>query len=296
MRALISTLGVGIFALWFTYTATFVLLRLVPTSALQARISLSELNEREAQRIINDHGLDQSISAQYLSQLAQYLSGNLGRSFRTGQPVELLLAPRLRNTLELVMTVSTLSLILSLMLVWTASQSRAVHALVEASSILSLSAPVYWTGLLALFSVGDWFDLPQSSFLLPVLVLTFHLTSQMSRALTMMLHRAEQLPFVVYGRSKGLPTAILWFRYVLRPNAAAFIALFASQMVILFGSTVTVEALFARPGIGTALVDAVIARDYPVVQAAIMVLTLLSLAVGLCSQLLSHLIDPRVRL
>jgi peptide/nickel transport system permease protein len=295
MKPIINTLLAGLFAAWLTFTTAFVLLRLVPTSALEARISLSELNAVEAQRITSEYGLDQSVSAQYLNQLMQYLGGDLGRSLRTGQPVTLLLGTRLRNTLELVGTVSALSVVLSVLLAWAAFQSRAVLALVEASSVISLSAPVYWTGLLALLVVGGWFGLPQSSFLLPVLVLTFHLTAQMSRALVVMLHHAEQMPFVVYGQSKGLPAALLWFRYVLRPSAAAFIALFASQMAILLGSTVTVEALFARPGVGTMLVDAVIARDYPVVQGAVLLLALLSLVVGLGSQMLSQFVDPRVR-
>jgi peptide/nickel transport system permease protein len=296
MRRQFEAILIALLALWLTFTLTFVLLHLVPTSALQARISEGELSAAEAARLIREFGLDQPVAAQYMTLLANYLTGDFGRSLRTGQPVTLILGSRVGSTLELVGIVVVLSVGLTFSAAFLAARSSMVRRLVNALSAISLATPVYWTGLLVLLMIGDWLRLPQSSLMLPVTVLTFHLSAQLSRMLLHLLDDAQQLAHVVYGRSKGLTGLRLWAQYILRPSAASFIAIVSSQLVVLLGSTVTLETLFARPGIGTALVEAVIARDYPVAQGAILLLISLSFLIGLSSRALSHAIDPRLRM
>lgn len=295
MRSTVETIVITAVVFWFTFTLAFVLLRLVPTSALQERISAGELSAAEAARLYKDFGLDQPIFVQYWTQLTGYLTGEWGRSLRTSQPVALFLVPRLSNTVELVSVVALLSVATTLGFTFFAFRSRAARLLVSAASSLSLAMPIYWTGLLVLVVIGSWLNLPQSSPALPVIALTFHLSTQLSRMLFHLLDDAQQSSFVAYGRSKGLSIVRIWVQYILRPTAATWIAILSSQFVVLLGSTVTVEALFSRPGIGTALVDAVIARDYPIAQGAIVMLMSLSFVVGLSSQLLSYAIDPRLR-
>lgn len=295
MRSTVETVVSTALAVWFTFTLAFVLLRLVPTNALQARISDGELSAAEAARLYKDFGLDQPILVQYWTQLTGYLAGEWGRSLRTSQPVALFLAPRLSNTVELVSVVALLSITTTLGFTFLAFRSRVARLLVNATSSLSLAMPIYWTGLLTLVVIGGWFHLPQSSPVLPVIALTVHLSTQLSRMLLHLLDDAQHLSFVAYGRSKGLGATRLWVQYILRPTATTWVAILSSQAVVLLGGTVTVEALFSRPGIGTALVDAVVARDYPVAQGAIVLLMSLSFLIGLSSRLLSYAIDPRLR-
>lgn len=296
MRSQFEAVLIALLALWLTFTLTFVLLRLVPTSALQARISEGELSAAEAARLTREFGLDQPVTVQYATLIVNYLTGDLGRSLRTGQPVTLVLGSRLGSTLELVGVVAGLSLGLALSAAFAAAQSRVIRGLIHALSAISLATPVYWTGLLVLLVIGDWLRLPQSSLALPVIALTFHVSAQLCRMLLQLLDDAQQLAHVTYGRSKGLKALRLWTQYILRPSATSFIAIVSSQLVVLLGSTVTLEALFARPGIGSALVDAVIARDYPVAQGAILMLISLSFLIGLSSRALSQVIDPWLRL
>lgn len=296
MRGQFEAILIALLALWLTFTLTFVLLRLVPTSALQARISEGELNAIEAARLTREFGLDQPAAAQYVTLLVSYLTGDFGRSLRTGQPVALFLGSRVSSTLELVGVVAILSIGLTFSAAFLAARSGAMRRFVNALSAISLATPVYWTGLLVLLVIGDWLKLPQSSLVLPVIALTFHLSAQLSRMLLHLLEDAQQLAHVTYGRSKGLSALRLWAQYILRPSATSFVAIVSSQLVVLLGSTVTLETLFARPGIGSALVDAVIARDYPVAQGAILVLISLSFLIGLISRALSHAIDPRLRM
>jgi peptide/nickel transport system permease protein len=296
MRSQFEAVLIALLALWLTFTLTFVLLRLVPTNALQARISEGELSAAEAARLTREFGLDQSVAAQYVSLLVNYLTGDFGRSLRTGQPVTLVLGSRLGSTLELVGVVAILSLGLTLSAAFLAAQSDIVRRLIQILSAISLATPIYWTGLLVLLVIGDWLRLPQSALALPVIALTFHLSAQLSRMLLHLLDDARQLAYVTYGRSKGLKAWQLWAQYILRPSASSFIAIVSSQLVVLLGSTVTLEALFGRPGIGSALVDAVIARDYPVAQGAILMLIGLSFLIGLSSRVLSRAIDPRLRI
>lgn len=295
MRNVAEAIVISCVALWLAFTVTFVLLRVVPTNALMARISQSELNTSEAAQLIAAYGMDRPVWEQYFSQIASYLRGDFGRSFRTGQPVALLVQRRLQNTLELTAIVSAASIVFSLALAFAGWHSRVVRRVAHIASAASLALPVYWTGILALMTVGAWFRLPQSAVILPISALTFHLTAQMSKMFVDSLHHAARQPFVAFARSKGLRDSLLWWRYVVLPTSPALMTFAGTQLIILMGSTITMEVLFSRPGLGSMLVDAVIARDYPVVQGVIVILTTFSIVINMICDALSKWIDPRMR-
>lgn len=295
MKGVVEGIIVGVVAIWVAFTSAFVLLRLVPANALMTRISQSELKPDEAAQLIASYGLDQSVAQQYLSQIVSYLRGDLGRSLRTGQPVSLVLQRRLWNTLELTLTVGGVAIGSTLGLVFLGWHSAAVRRAISTLSAVSLSLPIYWTGMLMLFTVGAWLRLPQSAFALPLLTLAFHLTAQLSHVGVSTLQHVTRQPFVAFGRSKGLHKRALWWRYILRPASPVLLTMIGTQLIVLMGSTITVEMLFSRPGLGSTLVDAVIARDYPVVQGVVVVLAIFSVIINVTFNGMIRLIDPRMR-
>lgn len=296
MRYLFKAFVRLLITIWFAFTLTFVLLRMVPTNALMARLSQTDASNEQTTQEIQRHGLDRSLPEQYANTILGLLSGNWGLSLVNDQPVILIIRPRLLNTLEWVGAAALVSLLGGVGAgIWAVNHTSG-RWMVGLLSSLSLSMPVYWTATLVLFTVAYWLNIGQRSMLLAVGVLAFHLGSVLARFTQHILSDATTDHFVRYARSKGLSESAIWWRHRLPYAAAPLIAVFTAQISLTLGSTVALESVFGQPGLGSTLLAAVIQRDYPVAQAVIVILAISVTLLTSLSELINSWFDPRLRL
>lgn len=284
---------------------SFIMIRLIPGDPAIAILGTSATPESIAQ-IHRELGLDQPLLAQMLIYLSNLLHGNLGLSFNTRQPVAQLLAERIPNSLELAFASLFLVLLLGVPIGITAgamtSNGRHRRGEVGFTSITSVvgSIPEYLTGtfLALVFAVslrllpvaGDQgFD----SLILPMLAISLRPIALLARLVRVETLNVMAQDFMTAARSKHLPSRILYLRHVLPNVLTAALTIGGILFAGLIGGAVVVENVFARPGLGTALVTAVLTHDYPVLQGIVLALGVTVVAVNTLVDILLAVIDPR---
>jgi len=294
----IKQLGAAVGVMWLAATLVFFALRLLPGDAISAQIIDGGLSpaQIEARRIAL--GLDQPLLLQYGRWLGGALSGDLGVSLLDGQPVTVIIAQQLTPTITLALAALFVALIMGIGLGCAAGLGA---ALAQIALDLALSAPIYWTGTLAiwLFAVVlDW--LPSSGaagatgLILPSLVLGFHTAGSIGRVLAANVQATIPADFVLTARMKGLPERVIVWRHILRVSLLPTVNVIALQASFLLSGVVITEMLFIRPGIGRVLLDAVIRQDYPVVQGIVLWIGLVYLLINAAADMLYRQLDPRV--
>jgi ABC-type dipeptide/oligopeptide/nickel transport system permease component len=178
-----------------------------------------------------------------------------------------------------------------------------LNLLAHGYSILAISVPLYWTGTLAIFvfSAGlKW--LPSSGdgdlryLILPVGVLAFHTSGAIARVVQTGISETLTADFVRTARAKGLPTNMILYRHVLRVSLLPVVTVMGLQAGFLLGGTIVTEILFLRVGLGRLLLDATLRRDYPVVQAVVLLSAIIYLVITTMMDGLYRWLDPRIRL
>jgi peptide/nickel transport system permease protein len=185
-----------------------------------------------------------------------------------------------------------------------AAQDRS-HVLASTASglaTLALSAPVYWTGTLAITVFAVWLGwLPATSgegvrfLVLPAGVLGFSLSGSIARVTRANIRETKSQNFVMVAAGKGLRGREIWGRHILRAALPPVLSVIGLQLGFLLGGTVITEALFARRGIGGLLVDAILNQDFPVVQGIVVMSAAVYAGAGALTDILHALADPRLR-
>jgi peptide/nickel transport system permease protein len=287
----------------------FVLVRVAPGNPARAQLGLNATPARVA-ALNRELGLDQPLLEGYFNYLGKALHGDLGNSVRAQVPVAKIITQRVGVTLWLLVGALLVSLAVSVPLATVSAlrSDRAVDHTIRTASVLGLSIPTFWLGLVlvsfvalpsGLFPVsgfGHGFSGHLQSIALPALVLATGIAPIQIRALRVSLIGALECDYIAAARALGLSERRVLARHVM-PNAlSASLTLLAAQVgVILFGEVI-VENVFALPGVGQAMVQAVIQRDYPVVQGLTLVAALLVVAANLLVDVLYVALDPRVEL
>ena len=287
----------------------FALVRLAPGNPARAQLGLNATPARVTQ-LNREFGLDQPLLGGYFSYLGKALQVDLGNSVKAQVPVVNIIAQRVGVTLWLLIGALLASLLLSVPLATVAAlrRDRAVDHTIRTASVLSLSIPTFWLGLVfvsfialpsGLFPVSDFghgFGGHLHAIVLPALALAIGIAPIQIRALRISLIGVLERDYIAAARALGLNGRRVLVRHVM-PNAlSSSLTLLAAQLgVILFGEVI-VENVFALPGLGQAMLQAVLQRDYPVVQGLTLVAALLVLAVNLIVDVLYVALDPRVEL
>jgi peptide/nickel transport system permease protein len=289
----------------------FLLLRLTPGDPA-AIIAGDMATPDQLERIRNSLGLNQPIAVQFVTWIGQLLSGNLGTSLISGTPVTTLIAQRLEPTISLALLAITLSVLIAVPLgVIAAWRHRGwLDNAVMATSVLGFSLPVFVVGYifiqifaidLKLFPVqgfrsisgGLWPFLERA--LLPSLtVATIYiaLIARMTRA-SMLDVLGED--YVRTARAKGLTEKIVLFRHALRNAAIPILTVIGTGFALTISGVVVTESVFNIPGLGRLTVDAILARDYPVIQGLILLTSGLYVLINLLIDLSYVFLDPRIR-
>lgn len=291
---------------------TYVLLRLVPgepARVILTRVFLQDqtasVSQQDVAAIADRFGLNAPLVVQYGRWLAGALTGDLGNSIRTGRPVALELGWRLSATglIALLATLTSLALTFATVALKRAFPTPATARGFELLAVGSIALPSFFLGvtLIILFALRlDW--LPVSGFeswvhvVLPVAVLALGQFGFNAILLDDTLGEALAAPHIATARAKGLDERAILFGHAL-PNAIIpLIPYLAFQFSFLIGGVVIVERLFAIPGLGAYLADALDSHDGPAFLGAIGVVALAVAVVNLAADLLLARVDPRIRL
>ncbi|MEH0069879.1 ABC transporter permease [Pannonibacter sp. Pt2-lr] len=262
------------------------------------------MTEEDLARIRAALGTDQPFFVQYFSFLKGLLSLDFGRSFVGGTPVSQLIGAALPATLLLAFISMAVSIALSIPLGIKAATSRGkgVDQAIRIFSLIGLSFPNFWlaTMLVLLFAITLRILPPSGmtgieSYIMPALTMGVILTATNVRLVRTAMLETLQSQYVMVARAKGLSESKVLYKHALRNCAIPLITYFGLQFGGLLGGIVVIERVFNWPGLGTLAFDAVGARDYPLLQGVITVLSLMIVGINLLVDIAYGLVDPRIR-
>jgi peptide/nickel transport system permease protein len=262
--------------------------------------------------IRSSFGLDQPVPVQYFRYVANALSGDLGRSSRTGLPVAQSIGHALPVTLQLaVFAIAVAALIgIGAGVVAAIRRRSASEWAANSVALLGLSVPNFWFGLMAVlvFAIAfpilpasgfvSVFDDPVQSFrhlLMPAVVLGSALSAVIMRQTRSAMLEALSTDYVRTARAKGLGGAQVVFGHALRNSLIVVVTIVGLQLGALISGAVVTEQIFVLPGFGKLTIDAVFTRDYPMIQGVVLVTATAYIAINLLVDFLYSVIDPRVR-
>lgn len=257
------------------------------------------------ENIRHQYGLDRPLAVQYLSFMKSLLHGDLGNSIIQHKPVSELIVERFFVTLELSLTALVISFLISIPIGIKAALKRNTvtdYALM-ALSLIGISMPTFWFGLMLLYIVAFKLRLfPVSGYgtwrhlFLPALTIGITDAALLARMVRSSMLEVIRQDYIRTARSKGLPERVVINRHALRNALIPIITLLGLRIGWVVGGSVVVEIVFARPGLGRLMVDSILARDYPVVQGVMVVLTTCIILGNLVADILYAVVDPRIKL
>jgi ABC-type dipeptide/oligopeptide/nickel transport system permease component len=298
----------------------FLLLRLVPVLLLVSILVFSivhlipgdpaviaaglEASPETVARIRRDLGLDRPIAVQFASFVGRALSGDFGVSIRTGRAVSAEMTERLPHTVVLAVSGVLVAIAIGLTAGISAAVTRrvALDRTVMALSLIAVSTPSFWLALMLMlvFSLGLGL-MPAIGvgtplhYVLPSVALGLQSAGQFARMARAAMLDVLRQDYLRAARAKGVAESAVILRHAL-PNALPPVAgLIGLRLGGLLAGTVLVESVFAIPGVGRMMVDAVIARDFPVIQGGVLVVATLYVLVNAATDLLMPVLDPRTR-
>ncbi|MGI6877673.1 ABC transporter permease [Microbacterium sp. gxy059] len=308
-RWIAARIGSALLVVWVVATLVFFALRLSgdPLEAILGGPG-SQAGPEAVEHAIAQYGLDRPLAVQYLVQLRDIATLQLGDSYARRQPVIDLLGAHLPPTLLLAVLALALAWILTVAgaLVQAVSRGRVgavVGAAMRGLEIVASVAPQFWLGavLIVLFaSTLGWLPATSSgsqpaALVLPVVTLAIPIAGFLSQVSRDALDDADRAPFAVTARARGASEARVLLRHTLRHAALPALSLSGWAFGSLLSGAVVVEVLFARPGLGRLLQEAALQRDVPVVIGAVAVVAVLYVAVVIATDALELVVDPRLR-
>ncbi|AZI44884.1 ABC transporter permease (plasmid) [Deinococcus psychrotolerans] len=287
----------------------FVLVHLIPGDPVSAILGDRATPERVA-RANRQLGLDKPLIVQFGLFVNQLLHGNLGESINLKVPVLRLMLDRLPITLFLDVYAAVLGVLMAVPLAVLAAVRRNtwVDGVIRAVFQVGLSLPVFYVGLQLLTLLGarlGWFPIGGYGvtfgdhlyhLFLPALTLGLNLAAVLVRTLRNSVIEVLTAEYVDFARAKGLRSRVIMTRHVLRNALIATVTLLGLNIGGLIGGAVITETVFAIPGVGKLMVDAIFGRDYPVVQGLTLTFAVLVSLVFLATDLIHARLDPRAEL
>ena len=278
---------------------TFFLMRVVPGDPVDRLAAEGGISEQQAALIRQELGLDLPLYQQYLQWLGDAARGDFGVSLRTQHSIAFLIRTAFPYTLQLAVGAFALALLIAVPLgvVAAAWRNSLLDHLATLLTLVTVSVPTFAIGivLLLLFAVRlDWVP-ATGSLILPVIVLGVDLAGLLVRTLRSDIREELTADYVRTARAKGLNKAMLLRRHVLRNALTTTVTVAGLAFGNILGGTTIVETIFNWPGLGELTVDAIKGRDYPVVQATVLLAATCFIVANLVVDLLYGLIDPRIR-
>jgi peptide/nickel transport system permease protein len=311
-EVILRRLGATIPVLLLVTAGVFTLLHLTPGDPIDAM--MAESVDASAKAALREElGLDRPIVVQYGAWMGRLLRGDLGRSIRTGEPVIEDVGRRIRPSVQLALMAMTVAVLVAfpVAIACAVRHNRGVDRAGTTFALFGICMPNFLLALLLIFVFGvtlRW--LPISgyvdpleegwagvrSLVLPAVTLGLALAAVLTRTLRSSLLEALSEDYVRTARAKGVHESRVIRRHVLKNALIPVVTVMGLQLGTLIGGAVITEYVFALPGVGRLVVDAVFARDYPLVQGVVLLIALAFIAANLLVDILYGWIDPRIRL
>lgn len=306
-RRLLATIPVlGMVALF-----VFLMLRLTPGDPA-AVLAGDNATQEQIEGIRHQLGLDQPIYEQFVVWAGQLLQGDLGHSFYYKKPVTELISHRVEPTLSLAVVTLIMTIVIAVPLGVIAAYKHGsmIDRIVMGFSVLGFSVPVFVVGylLIYIFAVElKWFPVQgYKSFtegiwpylqrlLLPGITLSVIYIALIARITRASVLEILGEDYIRTAYAKGLTNRVVLMRHALRNAAVPIITIIGIGIALLIGGVVVTESVFNIPGLGRLTVDAVLGRDYPTIQAVVLVFSFVYVVINLLIDLTYTLLDPRIR-
>ncbi len=294
LQAILVLLAVSLLAFALIYLSGDPVRALVPIDA----------RPEDVENIRRGFGLDQPIYVQYVTFLEHALQGDLGQSFKYRTNALELVLQRLPQTLLLASTSILLAVCVAIPLGVLSATRRGgvVDVIGTAFSLLSISTPAFWLGLIGILVFADALRvLPASGagtpqhLVLPAISLSAYSIGLMTRLVRATMIDILRQNYIVVARAKGLSWVAVNYRHALRNGLIPTVTVLGLQFGTLLGGSVVVESVFAWPGLGFLLVQSINSRDLPLVRAIVLVISLFFVVINLVVDVLYSALDPRIR-
>jgi peptide/nickel transport system permease protein len=258
----------------------------------------------DVERVRRLYGLDRPLPVQYLSFLKNAVRGNLGESFRFGQPAFGLVLQRVPATALLALTTIALTAAVGIPIgLWAGSRAGGVTDwLVSLVTFVFISLPSFWLGVLMILLFADRLRLlPASGFesplhiVLPAATLAVYTTALITRLVRADIIEVLRQDFIRTAHAKGVAGRTVLARHALRNALISTVTVLGLQLGNLLGGSVVVEAVFAWPGVGWLMLQGIQTRDLPVVRAVVLVVGTAFVVINLVVDILYLYLDPRIR-
>ncbi|WP_418283989.1 ABC transporter permease [Halorubrum sp. DTA46] len=313
----------AVFVIWGVVTIMFGLRAVSPGDPATLMLGEGATAETIA-RVREQEGLDQPIYVQYFDYVQGLLVGDFGYSWRSNREVELMVIERIPATLELAIAATVVALIIAIPLGVVSATRRNEPSDYGATlfSLLGISTPNFWLGLMLILLFGVWIGILPTGrrpvglteavvtlvtigsandlltwirhITLPALTLGTYFTALITRLTRSGMVDELGKPYVTATRAKGVPAVLVRYKHVLRNTMIPIITVLGLQMGTLMGGAVITETVFNWPGLGLRLIDALDARDWPLMQGVIVFIAVAFVTINILVDGLYASLDPRV--
>jgi peptide/nickel transport system permease protein len=306
-------LGIGLLTLLGMSVVIFGMLRLAPGDIVDILFSTGGyVNPAERVAIEKELGLDRPVWVQYVDWLRQIVTGDLGKSYRYDLPAWEIIRPLIPVTMEL----AALSLLVSVLLgvplgvISAVRQDTALDYVLRVFSLAGLSMPSFWLGMVIILGLVSWlgwippvtyvspaenFWLHAVQFALPSLAVGYRSSALIMRITRSSLLEVMREDYIRTARAKGQSGRIVIWRHALQNAILPVVTVIGIEFAFLIGGLVVTETVFNLPGLARFLVEAILWRDYPIVQNLVMFIAIVVILSNLIVDMLYGFLDPRVR-
>lgn len=306
LRFIVGRLLAVVPVLFGVSIVVFSILHLVPGDVAQliASRSYAAVTPQQVAQTRHDLGLDQPLFVQYGEFLGKALRGDLGRSFYTNRPVTTTILEQLPATLRLAGVGLVVAVVLGLGLgvLAAVNQNSWIDNAAMVFSLGGASIPIFWSGLMLIFFFSvrlNWVPITSGhgwkTIILPAAALGYDSSAYIARMVRSSMLEVLRQEYVVTARAKGLNERVVIFRHVLKAAMIPVVTFVGLQVGRLLGGAVVVETVFARQGIGRIVVDAILYKDYFLVQGVVLLSALIYVSLNLLVDISYVWLDPRIR-
>ena len=303
--ALLTLLGMSV--------VIFTLLRLAPGDIVDILFSTAGyVSQDEKTAIMKELGIDRPYWVQYLDWLRQILTGDLGKSYRYDQPAWQIIRPLVPVTLELAALSTLFAVLIGVPsgVISAVRQDTTLDYLLRVFSLAGLSMPAFWLGMVIILGLVTWFawipplsyvspfqdaKLHAVQFLLPSLAVGYRSSALIMRITRSSLLEVMREDYIRTAWAKGQTGRVVIWRHALKNAMLPVVTVIGIEFAFLIGGLVVTETVFNLPGVARFLVQAILWRDYPIVQNLVMFIAIVVILSNLLVDMLYGVLDPRVR-
>ncbi|WP_338588435.1 nickel/cobalt ABC transporter permease [Paenibacillus sp. Y5S-9] len=285
---------------------TFVLINLSPLDPAVVVLQAQEVPQITEELIAQTNkalGLDQPFMIQYVNWIMAVVQLDFGNSYVSGEPVWSMMGPAFMNTLKLTLVSSVFIIALSILLgvICAMREGKLLDRSVRGVSFFLTAMPSYWLAAMMIWYFSVKLDLlPTSgmdsyrSYILPVIVITVSYTGIYFRTVRSSMLSNMNEDYVLYARASGLSEKKVTL-HILRNSLQVAVSIFCMAIPIVLGSTVVIENVFAWPGLGRLSVKSILSRDFPIIQAYVLMLAVTFVLFNTLSDIINAAMNPRLR-